>query len=62
MEDSGWMGKHVYVKTREGRAYSGDVINEDDFSITIVDKYKHQVFLNKHDLSILQEEESNGGY
>ena len=60
MDDLGWMGKHVYVKTRDGRAYAGDVIKEDNFSITIVDKYNHQVFLNKQDLSILQEEVKNG--
>ncbi len=55
--DKIWIGKKVFVKVKNSnRAYSGLVLNENDFSITLRDIVGHIVQLNLSELSILQEE------
>ena len=52
-----WLNKKVYVKIRNfNRSYSGKVIEENEFSITIIDLANHQVLINKEDCSLIQEE------
>ncbi len=55
--DKIWKGKRVYVKTKElNRNYSGEVVDENDFSITIIDIKGQLVLINKNDMALLQEE------
>jgi hypothetical protein len=52
-----WMNKKVYVRISNlNRAYSGRVIEEDDFSITIIDINGKRVLINKKDAAFIQEE------
>lgn len=52
-----WMNKKVYVRISNlNRAYSGRVIEEDDFSITIIDINGKIVLINKKDAAFIQEE------
>jgi len=50
MSDSdkiGWKGKQIYVRLKNSnRAYSGVVLSENDFSITIKDIVGHLVTIN----------------
>lgn len=52
-----WINKKVYVKIlNSNRAYSGIVVAEDNNSITLLDIRNHQVYINKADVSLIQEE------
>lgn len=53
-----WKDKKIYVKIRNtNRSYSGIVLEENEFSITIKDIVGHLVSINKSEASIIQEEE-----
>jgi len=53
-----WKDKKVYVKIRNtNRSYSGIVLEENEFSITIKDIAGHLVSINKSETGIIQEEE-----
>ena len=51
-----WKGKGVYIKTKAGLHFSGVVIEEDDISITIIDKFRIRVRLSLDEISILNED------
>jgi hypothetical protein len=55
MDDKIWINKKVYLRIAD-RSYSGRVILEDEFSITIIDIYSHHVRFLKKDISLMQEE------
>lgn len=63
-----WLDKKVYIKLKDGRQYSGIVIDVTDSSeyfstnllfITIIDKFEKRVQINVDEIKIIQEE--NGG-
>jgi len=62
MEWDGWMDKKVFLRTRNGRTYSGIVKDVDANSlplvwITILDKYKKYVQFSAEEIVEIKEEE-----
>ncbi len=57
-----WKGKHVFIKLKSGRVYSGDVIKIDLDSkplifITIIDKFGSRIMFAQSEIDVLKEEE-----
>ncbi|MBU4308331.1 MAG: hypothetical protein KJ566_00860 [Nanoarchaeota archaeon] len=53
------IGRKVRIILVGGFHYSGEIISENEFSITILDKYNAEVSLNKSSIEVL-EVSSNG--
>lgn len=58
---SGWLGKKVYIRTRNGRPYAGIITDVDQDSkpvifITILDKFDQTVRFMHSEIAELKEE------
>ena len=51
------MNKKVYVETISGRRYSGNVIDENQIKIILIDVKNHVVEISKDEIKLCQEEE-----
>lgn len=56
-----YIGKKVYIILKNGRQYSGEVIEIDDNSnplifITILDKFGNKVMFERSEIEVLEEE------
>jgi len=52
-----WKNKKVYLETFSRRTYSGDVIEESETKLILLDIKNHIVELSKIDIKLIQEEE-----
>lgn len=50
-----WLGKKVFIVC-QGKQFTGEVIEEDQSSITIKDKFLKIVFFNKNNIGLLKED------
>lgn len=60
-----WLDKKVYVETRSGRIYTGEITEVDDSKlpliwITLIDKYNKEVTLVHSEITIIREDLKEG--
>lgn len=58
----GWNGKHVFIRLKNGRVYSGTIIEVDTSAkplifISIIDKFGKNVMICQSEIDVMQEEE-----
>ena len=61
MDWKDWNGKKIFVRTRNGKVYSGKIISVDDRSpptifITLIDKFNKNVMLVNSEIVEIKEE------
>ena len=56
MEQVGWVGRKVFLKTFDNKCYQGRVIDESETKLTIIDKFSFKVELSKNDIKLCKEE------
>ena len=57
-----WNGKHVFIRLKNGRVYSGDIIDIDFDAkplifITIIDKFGSRIMFSQSEIDVMKEEE-----
>jgi len=65
MEWMDWMGKRIFLRTKSGKVYSGEVIDIDEnqspiIFLTIIDKFDERVMIITSEISELKEEKEYG--
>ncbi len=61
MEWKIWIGKKVFIRTRHGKVYSGEVIEVDDNSLPLIwlvinDKFNERVQFSVEEITEIREE------
>lgn len=51
-----WLGKKVFLKIKDNKVFIGKIVDEDESSLTIVDKFNFRIQINKQEILILKEE------
>ena len=52
----GWIGKKIFLRTKNEEVFQGKVIEETPVKLTFIDKFNHQVELDKIDIKLCKEE------